>query len=581
MAGPSVRTGYDTDSVIRLFNEKNAWVDSVQKERLPQVKFTTLDTLFTRYSKEGFQAVKEPLHNYYNHIVDHMPSAEKREELARMKAVVARINDPDLQREVDYMEVLTLPDDTEEEQEYRLRQYERLARKYASVGDVEIEMRALRYNFLVLERKSRFAESFDYVRRIVALLERTPEEAYPDAYDNWYMMGKAYYKFHDYEQAIDYVRRSVIDTAKVFFFRSNMEARQLLAEYAREEGDLITSDTWYLSMLQSGDVVNGRCMYNCIAMEGLAGNLRQRGMYQEALRLCRAAWPLVQAKPIYNLIPEFSMNMGECLLALDDLPATAALIDTARLAIERSAATLRPARLSRFYPLASQYYARRGITSRSLAYADSARATDREIADKLNAMIILRNDQEQFHAQQELNDLKIARQQQTVRIALAATGVLCLLLFIILYLYRKKQKAYRELVRKSREWAETEPHLYTAHPEVDEEDRTIMNSIFDLLQTEAIHRDPDLTRESLAIRLGIHRNSISKAINHTQQKNFNQFINEYRLKEAIERLSDPNNDQTIYDIALACGFNSQPTFYRLFKSETGISPAFFRRNSQG
>lgn len=146
---------YDPASIVRLFREKDAWVDSLYRLRLPQVLFTGLDTLFTRYSREGFQAVKEPLHNYYNHIVDHLPAAGRRDEWVRMKAVVDSIGDPALAREADYMEVMTLPDDTEEETEFRLQQYEALAQKYEIRGDVEIEMRALRYIFLTRERQNR------------------------------------------------------------------------------------------------------------------------------------------------------------------------------------------------------------------------------------------------------------------------------------------------------------------------------------------------------------------------------------------------------------------------------------------
>lgn len=571
---------YTAGSLIGLFHEKDAWVDSLYQLRVPQVVFTNLNTLYIRYSREGFQAVKEPLHNYYNHIVDHMPAQQRREELERMKAVVASIGDPSLGREVDYMEVLTLPDDTEEETEHRLQQYEKLARKYEARGDVEIEMRALRYIFLIRERQSRYAESFNYARRIVALLEKTPPEKYPDAYDNWYMLGHAYYKFHDYDLALSYIRRSLVDTAKVFFFRSNLEARQLLAEHARDMNDLAESDDWYLSILHSPDIVNGRRKYNCAAMEGLARNLRLRGMYHEALQLCRAAWPLVHQRPNYGLIPDYAMNMGENYLALDDLTQAAAMIDTASLYIEKAYPVLKSHLQSRFYPLLSHYYARQGAAEHALAFADSANAVNRRIADRLNTMFILRNEQEQYAIQQQLNEEKLTRHRRIITATIAGICLLIFLLITILYLYRKRQRAYRELVRKSREWAGADNTCYTPNPGIDEEDRTVMDAIFDLLHQESIYRDPNLNRENLAELLHIHRNIVSKAINHTQQKNFNQFINEYRLREAIDRLSDPTNQQSIADIAADCGFNSHPTFYRLFKTETGLSPAQFRKNSK-
>ena len=115
--------------------------------------------------------------------------------------------------------------------------------------------------------------------------------------------------------------------------------------------------------------------------------------------------------------------------------------------------------------------------------------------------------------------------------------------------------------------------------EVGIDDLALMEAIGNLMEEEKIYTDPELNVETLVTRLGVNRNAISKAVNSTRQKNFTAFINDYRIREAIRLLSDPANDRLTADaIATDSGFNSRETFYRAFKSRTGITPTQFRKN---
>ena len=160
----------------------------------------------------------------------------------------------------------------------------------------------------------------------------------------------------------------------------------------------------------------------------------------------------------------------------------------------------------------------------------------------------------------------------TAGCALLAAGLLVLWMF-----YRQKRSAYRILVERSREWARKQT-IGELPLSVVDDDRLLMHRVHVLLEEEHLYRDPDLTLDSMATRLDVHRNTLSKVINLIQNQNFNQYINDFRLREVIERLSDPTDRATILDIAFSAGFRSQQTFYRLFKTETGLSPALFRKN---
>lgn len=60
--------------------------------------------------------------------------------------------------------------------------------------------------------------------------------------------------------------------------------------------------------------------------------------------------------------------------------------------------------------------------------------------------------------------------------------------------------------------------------------------------------------------------------------NYLQFVNSYRINEAVRILSDP--EQTEYPLKQLwsdLGFNSATTFYKLFQKEVGITPSVYRK----
>ncbi len=84
---------------------------------------------------------------------------------------------------------------------------------------------------------------------------------------------------------------------------------------------------------------------------------------------------------------------------------------------------------------------------------------------------------------------------------------------------------------------------------------------------------PDLVRDT-----GISRHRLSATINEGLSMNFNELINQYRVRYAVEDLS-PEKWKTlsIEGIGTECGFHSRTTFTRAFKKEMGMTPSDFRQ----
>lgn len=90
--------------------------------------------------------------------------------------------------------------------------------------------------------------------------------------------------------------------------------------------------------------------------------------------------------------------------------------------------------------------------------------------------------------------------------------------------------------------------------------------------------DPEITLDSLASELTISAKNLSITLNRHFNKNFYEFINEYRIKEAKIRLRSPEHkNKTITDIYLDIGFNSKSVFNTFFKKTVGLTPSQYRK----
>lgn len=96
------------------------------------------------------------------------------------------------------------------------------------------------------------------------------------------------------------------------------------------------------------------------------------------------------------------------------------------------------------------------------------------------------------------------------------------------------------------------------------------------MNAEKPYLEPELSLTDLARRLHTNPSVLSQVINSGIGKNFNDFINEYRVNEFKQKVQHPANQHlSLLGIALECGFNSKATFNRAFRKFTGQSPKEF------
>ena len=93
--------------------------------------------------------------------------------------------------------------------------------------------------------------------------------------------------------------------------------------------------------------------------------------------------------------------------------------------------------------------------------------------------------------------------------------------------------------------------------------------------------NPSLTIQEVSAAIGIPVRNLSVLINHKLEQHFYDFVNSYRIENAMEILKDSTkNKVTILEILYDVGFNSKSSFNTAFKKHTGNTPTSYRNNLQ-
>ena len=112
--------------------------------------------------------------------------------------------------------------------------------------------------------------------------------------------------------------------------------------------------------------------------------------------------------------------------------------------------------------------------------------------------------------------------------------------------------------------------------EEDVMEESLYEKLIRCMENEKPYTNNELRMVQLADQLGFSAHFLSKVINEKSGKNFNQFVNDYRLEEAQQLLLELPNEpiKTIY---FEVGFNNKATFYNAFKEKYKCTPSQFRK----
>lgn len=111
----------------------------------------------------------------------------------------------------------------------------------------------------------------------------------------------------------------------------------------------------------------------------------------------------------------------------------------------------------------------------------------------------------------------------------------------------------------------------------DSKTKKLYEAIEELMANPSDLQPERLVPGGLPGLLETNKFEVSRAINRGANMTFYNYVNSYRIREAVALLSNPENNMPIKALYQHLGFNSLSVFYNSFTQETGVPPSKFRK----
>jgi AraC-like DNA-binding protein len=99
-----------------------------------------------------------------------------------------------------------------------------------------------------------------------------------------------------------------------------------------------------------------------------------------------------------------------------------------------------------------------------------------------------------------------------------------------------------------------------------------------MMMHEKLFTKGDLKLQEAAEKLDVSVHALSQAINVAKNKKFTDYLNEYRVKEAIRLMQlEEYEQEKLMAVGIDSGFNNKTSFLNAFKKYVGQSPSEYRK----
>jgi len=107
------------------------------------------------------------------------------------------------------------------------------------------------------------------------------------------------------------------------------------------------------------------------------------------------------------------------------------------------------------------------------------------------------------------------------------------------------------------------------------------DKLLEFTHQEKPYLNPNISLRTLSELVEIHPNYLSWVLNEQIGKNFNEFINHFRVEHFKQLATNPSNAHiSLIGLAYESGFNSKTVFNTFFKKETGMTPKEYLKSKQ-
>lgn len=181
----------------------------------------------------------------------------------------------------------------------------------------------------------------------------------------------------------------------------------------------------------------------------------------------------------------------------------------------------------------------------------------------------------------EINSLSIQPNDHMIQ-DMQGTSVFVIFIFFLGFFGIRQQAIYSIPIPKKETSEFSEAKSVSSRYEKSglkkEDSETHLKQLLKYMEDEKPYLNEKLSLKEVAEKMSISTNHLSQVINENLEKNFFDFVNNYRIELAKQKLSDTHNKKyTILSLAYDCGFNSKSSFNSIFKKFVGLTPSEFRK----
>lgn len=249
---------------------------------------------------------------------------------------------------------------------------------------------------------------------------------------------------------------------------------------------------------------------------------------------------------------------------------------------------------SEYYQLLSKNYEELGDKNQALRFLKEAHQESEKMnvnniehlkyERELKLKLIEQEHEAQMHRKKVMNQRKI-----NLMLAISL-GLLLIIMAILIKSQRTKNRLYRNIVKQNTEVLEREEVWKNQCPEEetdspvkseDEKKNALFTKLCLLMEKKHLYRNEKLQREQMANLLNTNHTYLTNIIAEKTGMNFPQFVNSYRIHEAVRILSDISKaDYPLKQLCFDIGFSSLSTFYKAFQENVGMSPSTYRKSAR-
>jgi tetratricopeptide (TPR) repeat protein len=292
------------------------------------------------------------------------------------------------------------------------------------------------------------------------VLEKIPDEVYPDKMASLRSIGYAYYYFGDYREAIYYFQKASAITITEFNRPIYFDVVNSLGLCYQKLGNLDSADTYFQQVVE-GRRLSPDQVWQHIAKGNLGYSQFLRRKFDEAVPLLQADIKGAIRISDWGLAAGSLIPLATIYLEKGDLANATAVTRQAEDFVRRAG---QYSRYQHLYPLLAKLYATKGQPLLAARYIDSINIVKDSLARQFNALQLLRAHQKIELQQQKALQENLAYQKRLKIIERNSLLVIVLLLIsLLLYVYMTtRRKLRQEQALKALQLQEKEKELQRA-----------------------------------------------------------------------------------------------------------------------